>query len=217
MGSFVVELIESAKVPIARREGTDRPWCGDGPLLILLRSGTVATRGLRGQEAHAVAPSRCLPQPLDVRVGEWVAIMGPSGMTWLGRAMSGGWFPLALGVQILALDVGTDTLSAVVLGAEPPAPHALGRPPVSGRLLNRTVLRRASTVLGPTEALVSLVAFVPCSSRPGGDREIRSPVATAAAASGAAFMTGVIAQVANAFACRSSTRWRGSSAGRRTA
>ena len=33
---------------------------------------------------------------------------------------------------------------------------------------------------------------------------------TALAASGAAFMTVVLAQVANAFACRSSTRWPGS-------
>jgi magnesium-transporting ATPase (P-type) len=39
-------------------------------------------------------------------------------------ALSGGRFPLALGVlQILALDIGTDTLSAVALGAEPPARH----------------------------------------------------------------------------------------------
>ena len=45
-------------------------------------------------------------------------------------ALSGGQFPLALGVlQIIALDLGTDTLSAVALGAEPPAKHLLkGRP-----------------------------------------------------------------------------------------
>ena len=41
-------------------------------------------------------------------------------------ALSGGRFPLALGVlQILAIDIGTDTLSAVALGAEPPAAHVL--------------------------------------------------------------------------------------------
>ena len=41
-------------------------------------------------------------------------------------AMSGGRFPLALGVlQILALDIGTDTLPAVALGAEPPGRHVL--------------------------------------------------------------------------------------------
>jgi magnesium-transporting ATPase (P-type) len=58
-------------------------------------------------------------------------------------ALSGGRFPLALGVlQILALDIGTDTFSAVALGAEPPARRVLEQPPVSGRLLDRTVARR---------------------------------------------------------------------------
>ncbi|HET6949943.1 MAG TPA: cation-transporting P-type ATPase, partial [Acidimicrobiales bacterium] len=73
-------------------------------------------------------------------------------------ALSGGRFPLALGVlQILALDIGTDTMSAVALGAEPPPAHALDRPPVSGRLLNRTVMARAFGLLGPTEAACSMV------------------------------------------------------------
>ncbi len=127
-------------------------------------------------------------------------------------ALSGGSFPLALGVlQILCLDIGTDTLSAVALGAEPPARHLLKGPPVSGRLLNGTVLRRAFGVLGPTEALCSL-ARVPghLRRRRAGDRAIRSPSGEVAlAASGAAFMTVVLAQAANAFACRSSTRWPG--------
>ena len=48
-------------------------------------------------------------------------------------ALSGGQFPLALGVlQILAIDIGTDTLSAVALGAEPPARHLLERPQCRG-------------------------------------------------------------------------------------
>jgi magnesium-transporting ATPase (P-type) len=126
-------------------------------------------------------------------------------------ALSGGRFPLALGVlQILALDIGTDTMSAVALGAEPPARHLLDGPPISGRLLSRTVLRRAFGLLGPTEALCSMVAFVTCfvvaGWRPG---DTFPTGATLAAASGAAFMAVVLAQAANAFACRSSTRWPG--------
>ena len=47
-------------------------------------------------------------------------------------ALSGGRFPLALGVlQILALDIGTDLLPALALGAEPPARRPLRRPPVT--------------------------------------------------------------------------------------
>ena len=76
-------------------------------------------------------------------------------------ALSGGQFPLALGVlQILALDLGTDTFSAVALGAEPPAKHLLDGPPVSGRLMNGTVLRRAFGVLGPLEAFLGMTAFL---------------------------------------------------------
>ncbi|MDO8731656.1 MAG: cation-transporting P-type ATPase [Actinomycetota bacterium] len=126
-------------------------------------------------------------------------------------ALSGGRIPLALGVlQILALDIGTDTFSAVALGAEPPARRLLKGPPVSGRLLNHTVLRRAFGVLGPTEALMSMLAFLltfvalgwrPGQEFPGGDALL--------AASGAAFITVVFAQVANGFACRSSTLWPG--------
>jgi magnesium-transporting ATPase (P-type) len=123
-------------------------------------------------------------------------------------ALSGGQFPLALGVlQILALDLGTDTLSAVALGAEPPGAHVLDGPPVSGRLLNRTVARRAFGLFGPIIAALTMSAFMvsmiasgwrPGDSFPAGD--------TLAAASGAAFMTVVLAQSANAFACRSTTR-----------
>lgn len=126
-------------------------------------------------------------------------------------ALSGGLFPLALGVlQIIALDIGTDTLSAVALGAEPPAKHLLEGPPVRGRLMNRTVLRRAFGVLGPLEAALSLAAFVvsllalgwrPANPFPTGH--------DLAAASGAAFITVVFAQTANVFACRSSSRWPG--------
>lgn len=126
-------------------------------------------------------------------------------------AFSGGQFPLALGVlQIIALDLGTDTLSAVALGAEPPGKHLLKGPPVSGRLMNATVLRRAFGILGPLEAALSMLAFIlslmalgwqPGEPPPAGD--VLLP------ASGAAYMTVVLSQAANAFACRSSTKWPG--------
>jgi len=126
-------------------------------------------------------------------------------------ALSGGRFPLALGVlQVLALDVGTDTLPAVALGGERPAPGVLDRPPSSGRLINRTVAFRVFGVLGPTEALFSMSAFVavflaagwrPGDPFPEGQVELM--------ASGAAFTAVVAGQMANAFACRSTTRWPG--------
>ena len=126
-------------------------------------------------------------------------------------ALSGGRFPLALGVlQVLALDIGTDTLPAVALGGERPTPGVLDRPPSAGRLINRTVAVRVFGVLGPTEAFMAMLAFVavflgagwrPGDPFPEGDVELM--------ASGAAFTAVVAGQMANAFACRSTTRWPG--------
>jgi magnesium-transporting ATPase (P-type) len=126
-------------------------------------------------------------------------------------ALSGGNIPLALGVlQVLALDIGTDTVTAVALGAEPPSADALARPPVRGRLLNRSVARRAFGVLGPVEAIMAMAAFfasfLASGWRPG---EAFPEGPAALTASGAAFMAVVLAQAANAFACRSSVRWPG--------
>ncbi|MGE5211516.1 MAG: cation-translocating P-type ATPase, partial [Acidobacteriota bacterium] len=123
-------------------------------------------------------------------------------------ALSGGRFPLALGVlQILAIDLGTDTATAVALGAEPPGRHVLDAPPISGRLLDRTVARRAFALLGPAVAALTMIAFlaslVAVGWRPGDAFPTGNDLA---AASGAAFLTVVLAQTANAFACRSSTR-----------
>jgi magnesium-transporting ATPase (P-type) len=126
-------------------------------------------------------------------------------------ALSGGRFPLALTVlQVLALDLGTDTLPAVALGAEPPNPAARHPRPARGRLLDRTVAVRAFAVLGPVEALVEMTAFLAVFLAAGWRPGDAFPTgATLLGASGAAFAAVVLGQVANAFACRSSTRWAG--------
>jgi calcium-translocating P-type ATPase len=126
-------------------------------------------------------------------------------------ALSGGSFPLALGVlQILCLDIGTDLLPALALGAEAPNERVLARPPLGRHLIDLPLLRRVFGVLGPTEALVEMSAFVVglfvAGWRPGGAIPSGDAVA---AASGAAFAAVVIGQAANAFACRSATRWPG--------
>ena len=123
-------------------------------------------------------------------------------------ALSGGRFPLAIGVlQILALDIGTDILPALALGAEPPGPHLLEQPPIRRHLIDRRLFLRAFGVLGPVEATVELTAFIAAfiaaGWRPG---ESFPQGAALLAASGAAFTAVVLGQVANAFACRSTSR-----------
>jgi calcium-translocating P-type ATPase len=120
-------------------------------------------------------------------------------------ALSAGRFPLALSVlQILCLDLVTDQLPALALGAEPPAIDALAKPPIGRHLIDRDVLTRALLVLGPTEAIVSLGAFVTvlllARFQPWGPD---ASAHTLASASGAAFSAIVAGQIANAFTCRS--------------
>jgi magnesium-transporting ATPase (P-type) len=70
--------------------------------------------------------------------------------------------PLPLTViQILAVDLGTDMLPALALGAEAPHPGLMREPPRarSERLLHWPLLLRAYLWLGVMEAAVSLTAF----------------------------------------------------------
>ncbi len=70
--------------------------------------------------------------------------------------------PLALTViQILAVDLGTDMVPALGLGAEPPDSRVMQRPPRSrqDRLLTPRLLGRAYLFLGSLEALAAMAAF----------------------------------------------------------
>ena len=64
-------------------------------------------------------------------------------------------------VQILAVDLGTDMVPALGLGAESPDPAVMQRPPRTreDRLLTRGLLARAYLFLGGFEALAAMVAF----------------------------------------------------------
>lgn len=122
-------------------------------------------------------------------------------------ALSGGLFPLALGVlQILCLDIGTDLLPALALGAEKPGRGVLHRPPERRHLMDRSLMIRVFGVLGPTEAVLEMIAFVTVlwasGWRPG---QVFPPPEVLLGASGAAFTAVVLGQLANAFACRSAT------------
>ncbi len=123
-------------------------------------------------------------------------------------ALSGGRFPLAIGVlQVLALDIGTDILPALALGAEPPGNHLLHELPPHRHLLDRSLFKRAFGVLGPVEAAVEMAAFVATFAAAGwrpGDSFTDGD--TLLAASGAAFTAVVLGQMTNAFACRSTVR-----------
>jgi magnesium-transporting ATPase (P-type) len=127
-------------------------------------------------------------------------------------ALSGGRFPLALSVlQILALDIGTDLLPALALGSEAPSKGALNRAPERRHLMDRALMFRVFGLLGPVEALMEMTAYTAVLFGAGWSPGAQLPPSDVLmAASGAAFSTVVLAQLANAFACRSATSppWR---------
>ncbi|MEV4061075.1 cation-translocating P-type ATPase [Nonomuraea dietziae] len=125
-------------------------------------------------------------------------------------AMSGGTIPLALTVlQVLALDIGTDLLPALALGAEPANPRTMHGPARTGNLIDRRLVVRVFGVLGPTQALVEMVAFTAVLVLGGWALGMQPGAPLLATASGTAFAAVVLGQFANAWACRSESRWVG--------
>jgi len=70
--------------------------------------------------------------------------------------------PLALGVMhILAIDLGTDLMPGLALGAEPPEPGLMDKPPRSLKehVITRSLLLRSFLFLGPLQSLAVMGAF----------------------------------------------------------
>jgi sodium/potassium-transporting ATPase subunit alpha len=118
--------------------------------------------------------------------------------------------PLPLTImQILAVDLGTDMLPALALGAEKPSAEIMQQPPRSSeeKLLNLRLLARAYLFLGPIEAAAGLFGFFFVLHTGGwqwgevlaGSNPLYLQATTAC-------LAGIIVtQIANVFACRSFT------------
>ena len=147
----------------------------------------------------------------------------PEMLPFILSALAG--IPLALTVpQILLIDLGTDILPALALGTEKPEPDILYRPPrrLDQPLIDRSLLARAYLWLGPVEAILAFSGFFLVYGLAG-----QGPLAWLLKASNidrmlavflpmsfiatwtntvavTMFFAGVVlAQVGNAFACRS--------------
>ena len=86
----------------------------------------------------------------------------PEAIPFILYALTGGRIPLALNVMhILSIDLGTDIVPALGLGAEPPEEGTMARPPrkLTDHLVTRDLLIRSYFILGPIEVLAAMVAF----------------------------------------------------------
>jgi magnesium-transporting ATPase (P-type) len=115
--------------------------------------------------------------------------------------------PLPLTIlQILAIDLGTDMLPALGLGAERPHPGVMRQPPRprTQRLLDRALLARAYLRLGPLQAAAAMTAYAFVLARggwSGGPLAADDPLYLQATTATLAAV--IVTQVANVFACRS--------------
>jgi calcium-translocating P-type ATPase len=130
----------------------------------------------------------------------------PEIVPYLAFALLGIPLPLTV-IQILAVDLGTDMLPALALGAERPHPEVMHRPPRARnqRLLDASLLLRAYLFLGPFQALAAMAAYafvmVGGGWRWGEALATNDPLYLRATT--ACLAAVVVCQVANVFLCRS--------------
>ncbi len=136
----------------------------------------------------------------------------PEMVPFLLYALSGGRIPLPLtALQILAIDLGTETLPALALGREPAEPGLMDQPPrprASG-ILTRAMLIRAWVWLGLLEAALVAGGFFFVLLRagwsPGDATGAGAPLHHAYLMATTMSFAGITAcQVGTAFACRTS-------------
>ena len=134
----------------------------------------------------------------------------PEVVPFLVFALSGGAVPLPLTVlQILAIDLGTETIPALALGREPAEPGLMQRPPRQRDepVVTREMLVRAWGVLGGVSAVLVMAAFfwtlLHAGWRPGDDTGAGSRLHEAyLQATTATFAAIVACQVGTALAAR---------------
>lgn len=134
----------------------------------------------------------------------------PEVLPFLLFAISGGAIPLPLTVlQILAIDLGTETLPALALGREPAEPGLMARRPRSRRegVVTGRMLLRAWGIMGVLSAVLVLGAYFAvlyaAGWHPGADVSDSSPLHHAyLQATTASFAAIVFCQIGTAFAAR---------------
>jgi Ca2+-transporting ATPase len=86
----------------------------------------------------------------------------PEAVPFILFAFSGALIPLALNVMhVLSIDLGTDIMPALALGAELPEPGIMTRPPrnLAQHVITPALLVRAYVWLGPIQSLAAMAAF----------------------------------------------------------
>ena len=133
----------------------------------------------------------------------------PEAIPFILFAFSAGRIPIALNVMhVLSVDLGTDIVPALALGAEPPEPGMMSRPPrsLSQHVIDSAMLKRAYFVLGSVQSLMTMIAFYFfywTNGFWGQWMDLPGDGALYASATGMALAAVVMTQIGNLFAQRS--------------
>ena len=136
----------------------------------------------------------------------------PEAIPFMLYALTAGRIPLALGVMhVLAIDLGTDIVPALALGAEPPEPGTMQRPPrkLTDHLITKELLVKAYLILGPVQGFAAMLMFYLYFWQHGFAGQwidLPSDSKIHYAAMGLALATVVFTQIGNLFAQRASQR-----------
>ncbi len=119
--------------------------------------------------------------------------------------------PLALTpIQVLLIDMGSDSLAALGLGAERPHPDVMRRPPrpQSERLMNWSLVFRAYFFLGLIEATAAMAVFFIVLNDAGWmyGQNLMAQDPLYMQATTACLSTIIVMQIVNVYLCRSDTR-----------
>jgi calcium-translocating P-type ATPase len=132
----------------------------------------------------------------------------PELVPYLASVLCGIPLPLTI-IQILAVDLGTDMIPALALGAEPPEPGVMKRPPRPARqpLLTPGLILRSYLFLGAIEAAIAMLAYFFLLNAAGWHfgQALSPQEPIYRQATTATFAAIVLCQVVNVFLCRSAS------------
>lgn len=166
----------------------------------------------------AVEEGRAVYDNIKKFIGYIFTSNTPEAVPFILFAFSGGRIPLALNIlQILSIDLGTDLVPALALGAEPPEPGIMDRPPrkLSEHAITPGLLARAYLFLGLIQSAAAMAAFYFLfwtNGYPGRWTGLPTDGALYRAATSMTLAAVVVTQVGNLFAQRT-TRQSGFRAG----